>query len=118
MDHTKQRRKQARFKRVMRVRKKVKGTAEKPRLSVSKTLKHIYVQLIDDAKGITLCGFGTMGKKGQKKSKESAAWVGTQIAELAKKQNIEEVVFDRGRYKYHGLIAALADKAREAGLKF
>jgi large subunit ribosomal protein L18 len=104
----------------MRVRKTVRGSAEKPRLTVSKTNCHIYAQLIDDEKALTLAGFGTLSKTSpvKKKSKEAAREIGKQIAELAKKQNIHSVVFDRGRYKFHGVIAELANSAREAGLQF
>ena len=106
--------------RAMRIRKKLRGTDERPRLSVSKTLKHIGVQLIDDQKGVTLASFSTLSAelKGEKKSKKSAQLVGKKIAELAKEKNIETIVFDRGRFKFHGLIAELANAARENGLKF
>lgn len=119
MDNAKRRRANARVKRVMRVRKDLHGTAERPRLSVSKTNAHIYVQLIDDDKGVTLAGFGTQSK-GQKtpKSKDSARLIGKQIAELAKSHGVNAVLFDRGRYKYHGIIAELAASARESGLQF
>ena len=120
MDNTKRRRKKARFSRVMRVRKKVKGCGEKPRFTVSKTNNHIYAQLIDDESGITVVGFGTLSKgaSNKRKSKAAAVEIGTQIAEFAKKRNISTVVFDRGRYKFHGLVAELANSAREAGLQF
>jgi len=123
MDKSLRRRKIARRARVFRVRKKVRGTADKPRLTVSKTNYHIYAQLIDDQKGITLIGFGTQSSENQKtqfnrKSKESARQIGAQIAAAAKKLNVAEVVFDRGRYKFHGVIAELANSAREAGLQF
>lgn len=123
MDHTKAKRANARAMRVMRVRRKLRGTGIRPRLSVSKTNMHLYAQLIDDEKGVTLAGVGTLSKENQaanlnKKSKEAAKAIGFQIAELAKKLNIQAVVFDRGRYKYHGHIAELATGAREAGLQF
>ncbi|MBU6383123.1 MAG: 50S ribosomal protein L18 [Verrucomicrobia bacterium] len=120
MDNSKRRRKTARAARVMRVRKKVRGTAEKPRFSVLKTNMHLYAQLIDDEKGVTLAGFGTQSKgcREKRKSKTGAKEVGQQIAHLAKGKNINTVVFDRGRYKFHGLIAELANSAREAGLQF
>jgi large subunit ribosomal protein L18 len=104
----------------MRVRKTLHGNAERPRLSVSKTNCHIYAQLIDDDNSVTLAGFGTLSKEMsvKKKSKESAREIGKQIAELAKKKNINSVIFDRGRYKFHGIIAELANGAREAGLQF
>ena len=122
MDHTKARRANARAKRVMRVRKKLRGTAERPRLSVSKTNLHLYAQLIDDENSVTLAGVGTLSETNQKefgrKSKEAAKAIGVQIAEMAKKLNIKAVLFDRGRFKYHGHIAELATGAREAGLQF
>lgn len=120
MSHKLIKRTKVRKKRKMRIRKKLRGTSDRPRLSVSKTLSHIGVQLIDDESGVTLAGFSTLSKeaKGQKKSKEGARFVGQKIAELAKQKNVEQVIFDRGRFKYHGLIAELADAARENGLKF
>lgn len=117
MDKSLRRRKIARRARVFRVRKNVRGTEQKPRLTVSKTNYHIYAQLIDDQKGVTLIGCGTQSSK-KRKSKESARQIGAEIAEGAKKLNIAEVVFDRGRYKFHGVIAELANGAREAGLQF
>lgn len=124
MDRSQITRNRARAARVYRVRKALqKGTAEKPRLSVSKSNAHLYVQLIDDMRGITLAGIGTASKENRgspngKKSKEAARYLGTKIAELAKHQQVEMVVFDRGRNKYHGMIAELAQAAREAGLRF
>ena len=123
MDKSLKRRKIARRARIFRVRKKVRGSSDKPRFTVSKTNYHIYAQLIDDQKGITLIGCGTQSSENQKtkfnrKSKESARHIGAQIAEAAKKLNVAEVVFDRGRYKFHGVIAELANSAREAGLQF
>lgn len=120
MDNSKKRRNNARAKRVMRVRKKVRGSSECPRLSVSKTNHHLYAQLIDDEKGVTLAGFGTQSKDcvEKRKSKAGAKEVGQQIANLAKGKNINTVIFDRGRYKFHGLVAELANSAREAGLQF
>jgi large subunit ribosomal protein L18 len=113
-----------RAKRVMRVRKHLRGSSETPRLSVFKSNQHIAVQIIDDEKGITLAGIGTMSKdlrskgKALKRSKSTAKQVGEKIAKLAKEKNIERVIFDRGRFKFHGLIAELANAAREAGLQF
>lgn len=120
MDNAKKNRRKARRSRVFRVRKKIHGSAEKPRLTVSKTNCHMYAQLIDDDAGVTLAGFGTQSKtcKEKRKSKDSAKEIGTQIASLALGKNINAVVFDRGRYKFHGLIAELANSAREAGLQF
>ena len=108
-----------RKRRAMRVRKKVRGNAEKPRLSVFRSNKHLAAQLIDDEGKVTLFGIGTMSKdvKGTK-SKETAKEIGKRIAQEAKKKNIQTIVFDRGQYKYHGVIAELANAAREEGLKF
>lgn len=120
MDKSLKNRNRARKSRVMRVRKTLHGSAERPRLSVSKTNCHIYAQLIDDDNSVTLAGFGTLSKANslKRKSKESAREIGKQIAELAKKRNIHSVIFDRGRYKFHGIVAELANSAREAGLQF
>lgn len=120
MDKSKKNRHRARKSRVLRVRKTLIGNAERPRLSVSKTNCHIYAQLIDDEKAVTIAGFGTLSKecKEKRKSKESAREIGKQIAEIAKKRNINSVIFDRGRYKFHGVVAELANSAREAGLQF
>jgi len=119
MHNDNKRRANARAKRVMRVRKELHGTGVRPRLSVSKTNAHLYVQLIDDDKGVTLAGIGTQSK-GQKKrkSKEAARSIGLQIAEMAKERGVKSVLFDRGRYKFHGIVAELASSAREAGLQF
>jgi large subunit ribosomal protein L18 len=107
----------------MRVRKNVRGTSVKPRMSVFKSNKHLSVQLIDDEHGVTLGALGTVAKefKGTEyasKSKASAKKLGERIAEIAKQKNIKEVVFDRGPYKYHGVLAELADAARAGGLQF
>lgn len=129
-----------REKRVLRVRKHVRGTSLKPRLTVSKTNKHINAQLIDDEKGLTLVSAGTVhaetqggssaerkktkgtkaagSKKVTARSKEAAKQIGLKIAELAIKKDIKTIVFDRGRFKYHGVIAELANAAREGGLQF
>ncbi|HUX02363.1 MAG: 50S ribosomal protein L18 [Phycisphaerae bacterium] len=106
-----------------RVRKKVFGTPERPRLCVSRSLKHIYVQLIDDVAGRSLLAVGTLSEplKGAMKStgnREAAAKVGALVAERAKKAGITRVCFDRGGRKYHGRIKALADAARKGGLQF
>lgn len=110
-------------KRAWRVRKKLRGNAQCPRLSVFKGIRHLQVQLIDDETGRTLAGTATYAKQFKdtqfnRKSKESATALGEHIGKLAREQNIEEVIFDRGRFKYHGIVAALADGARAAGLKF
>ncbi|MEN6351116.1 MAG: 50S ribosomal protein L18 [Syntrophomonas sp.] len=105
-----------------RVRRKISGTAEMPRLCVFKSLNHIYAQIIDDEKGVTLAAASTLEKdiKGLVSGTniEAAKKIGQSIAEKAKEKGIEIVVFDRNGYKYHGCIAALADAARENGLQF
>jgi large subunit ribosomal protein L18 len=105
-----------------RIRKKVIGTAERPRLNVYRSLNHIYVQVIDDLKGVTLVAASSaLGKKGERVTGGNVAaakTVGKKIAELAQQKGITKVVFDRGGYIYHGRVKALADAAREAGLKF
>lgn len=111
-----------RIKRAGAVRKKLRGSAEKPRLSVMKSNLHIAVQLIDDEAGVTLTSASTLIKKFRSKAlgnnKAAAKLIGTEIGERAKEKNITTVVFDRGHNKYHGVIAELADAARAAGLKF
>ena len=112
----------ARQKRVQRIRKKIEGTAERPRLRVFKSSRHIYAQLIDDTKGQTICAASTLvsdvkladltGKIAQ------ANKVGQLVAAKAKSKGIERVVFDRGGYIYHGRVKALSEGAREGGLVF
>lgn len=114
---------QRREKRSLRVRKSLKGTSSKPRLSVYKSNAHIHAQLIDDEAGVTLGSISTFSKEFRNSSKtgrnkEAAIEIGKRIAEIAKEKNIDTVVFDRGPFKYHGVIAALADRARESGLRF
>ena len=112
-----------RQRRHARVRKKVTGTAQTPRLNVYRSLNHIYVQIIDDVKGVTLCSASTM-EKGVKSAikdmtkTEAAKVVGKTAAEKALKLGIKEDVFDRGGYLYTGRVQAVADGAREAGLNF
>lgn len=111
------------LRRKLRVRKKLHGTELRPRLNVIKSNKHIHVQLIDDDKGHTIAYASTASKKYAstefcKKSKESAKKLGDEIASLAKQQHIKEIIFDRGPYKYHGILAELANAARESGLIF
>ena len=110
----------ARAHRHLRVRSKISGTAECPRLNVFRSSKHIYAQVIDDVTGTTLCAASSMSKgfEGNGGNVEGAKKVGAMIAELCREKGIEEVVFDRGGYVYHGRVAALADGAREGGLKF
>jgi large subunit ribosomal protein L18 len=105
-----------------RIRKKMLGTSERPRLNVYRSLTHIYVQVIDDLKGQTLVSASSAeGKKGERRSGGNVAAakaIGKAIAERAKAKGITKVVFDRGGYLYHGRIKALADAAREGGLQF
>jgi len=103
-----------------RIRKKVSGTAARPRLAVKYSNQHIYVQVIDDEAGHTLCAASSLDKGVEKaaSNKETASKVGELIAARAKEKSIETVIFDRGGHLYHGKIAALAEAAREAGLKF
>jgi large subunit ribosomal protein L18 len=103
-----------------RIRRKVLGTAERPRLAVFKSLKHVYVQVIDDASGKTIISASTRDKDASAKGANAAAAkaVGAAIAKKAKDKGITRVVFDRGGYLYHGNIKALADAARENGLEF
>ncbi len=106
-----------RFRRHLRVRKKVTGTAERPRLVVYRSLKHIYAQLVDDDAGHTLAAADSREVDGAEDRKDAARKVGALIARRAGEAGIEAVVFDRGGNKYHGRIAALAEGAREGGLK-
>lgn len=109
-----------RLKIKMRIRKKVSGSAQKPRLSVFRSNKEIYTQLIDDVNGLTLAAASSLEKNFQKEGNktEVAKQVGKVLAERAKEKGIETVVFDRNGYLYHGRVKALADSARENGLKF
>lgn len=108
---------QLKARRQARVRAKIFGTAGRPRLSVFRSLKQISAQLIDDQKGVTLLSVSDREAKTGKTKTEKAASLGAVLAEKALAQNIKEVVFDRGAYRFHGRIKALADSAREAGLK-
>ncbi len=104
-----------------RIRKDVRGNAERPRLAVFRSLRHIYAQVIDDTSGRTLLSAGTGEKESPAKSGgniAAAGGIGKLIAERAKKAGIEQVVFDRGGHRYHGRVKALAEAARKAGLKF
>jgi large subunit ribosomal protein L18 len=112
-----------RKRRTWRVRKRLRGTAERPRLCVMRSLKHTYAQLIDDSKGATLASAATTEKALHQQvkyggNKVAATAVGKVIAERAKAAGIERICFDRGSNKYHGRVAALAQAAREAGLSF
>ena len=119
--HAPKTRAQLRYRRHLRVRRKVAGTAERPRLAVFRSLKHIYAQLMDDDRGVTLLGVsdGSEGieAKGTGKVARSKA-VGTLLARKAKAAGITRVVFDRAGYRYHGRVQAVADGAREGGLEF
>jgi large subunit ribosomal protein L18 len=113
----------ARLKRHLRVRKKIEGTTARPRLNIFRSSKHMYAQLIDDVKGVTIVAASTQDKElkdgvGNGGNVEAARKVGELIAKRAKEQGVEHVVFDRGGYLYHGRVQALADAAREAGLQF
>ena len=108
-----------RLKNKARIRKKVMGTPERPRLAVFRSGKHMYAQLVDDTQGVTLAAASTLaGASKGKKNIESSKAVGAEIAKLAIGKNIKNVVFDRSGYVYHGRIKALAEGAREAGLDF
>lgn len=112
-----------RVRRKQRVRKRVFGTAERPRLTVSRSLKHIYAQIIDDDAGVTLCSASTrhktlVGQVSGGGNRAAATAVGKALAEVATSRGVSAVAFDRNGYRYHGRIKALADAAREAGLKF
>lgn len=113
----------ARKMRKKRVRKKIVGTSERPRLAVFRSLKHIYTQIIDDEKGITLVAASTLSPEltnslSTAGNIDAARKVGQLIASKARERQIESVVFDRGGYPYHGRVQGLAEAARESGLKF
>ena len=110
----------ARLNRHKRVRGKISGTAECPRLNVFRSTKNIYAQIIDDVKGVTLVAASSLDKEfnGNGGNKEAARKVGEMIAKRAAEKGISQVVFDRGGNLYHGRVKALAEGAREAGLKF
>ena len=103
-----------------RIRRKLKGTTERPRLAVFRSVSHIYAQVIDDSNGTTVVAASSIEKTGLKSGGNIAAAkeIGKRVAERAKEKGIAKVVFDRGGYLYHGRIKALADAAREAGLEF
>ncbi|WDH82142.1 50S ribosomal protein L18 [Paenibacillus urinalis] len=120
---TKQDKNKVRLKRHIRVRGKISGTAERPRLNVFRSDKHIYAQLIDDVAGVTLASASTVDKEISGEitnggNVEAAKKVGALVAKRAKEKGYTNIVFDRGGYLYHGRIQALADAAREAGLEF
>ena len=111
---------EARERRHRRVRKKVRGTAARPRLAVFRSNKHIYAQLIDDVAGVTIASASTAekGLTGSGATVESATAVGKRVGERAKAAGVTAAVFDRGGFRYHGRVAGVADGAREAGLEF
>lgn len=115
--------KSRRVMRHVRVRRTVVGTTERPRLAVFRSLKHVYAQVIDDSQGLTLVSASSLDpavrdQRDGKQKAEVSKVVGSLIAERAKESGIKSVVFDRGGYKYHGRVQALADAAREGGLVF
>jgi large subunit ribosomal protein L18 len=115
--------KKRRVRRQLRVRKKLAGTPERPRLAIFRSSKHIYVQVINDETGTTLASAGTLDPEIRAElkyggNKQAATAVGKLIADRAKKAGIDKVCFDRRSYKYHGRVAALADAVREGGLQF
>jgi large subunit ribosomal protein L18 len=112
---------EARVKRHLRVRKKIQGTTERPRLNIFRSSKHMYAQLIDDVQGVTIVTASTTEKEvgiENGGNTEAAKAIGALIAQRAKEKGIDKVVFDRSGYLYHGRVQALADAAREAGLEF
>ena len=111
--------KKGREKRHKSIRKRVMGTKERPRLSIYRSLKYIYAQLVDDTRGVTLASFSSLQiKENSSNRMESAKECGISIAVIAKKKKIKSCVFDRSGYKYHGRVKALAEGAREGGLNF
>ena len=120
---TKRNSQEARKRRHLRIRSRLQGTAERPRLAVFRSLKHMYVQVIDDSRGHTLAAASTLdpalrGELGSLAKRDEAARVGRLIAERAKAAGVTSVVFDRAGYLFHGRVKQLADAAREAGLTF
>ncbi|WP_438449133.1 50S ribosomal protein L18 [Gorillibacterium sp. sgz5001074] len=112
---------EARVKRHLRVRKKITGTAERPRLNIFRSSKHMYAQIIDDTQGVTIVSASTVEKElnvTNGGNVDAAKAIGALIAQRAKEKGIVKVVFDRSGYLYHGRVQALADAAREAGLEF
>jgi large subunit ribosomal protein L18 len=122
MDHQKAKRRQQ-LRRRMHVRRRIQGTSERPRLTVFRSSKHIYAQLVDDLNGVTLVAASSATKEVKTGvpyggNVKAAAAVGKQIAEVAKGKGISKAAFDRGHYRYHGRVKALADAARAGGLQF
>ncbi len=124
MKKIKDERKAARIKRKMRIHKKVQGTSERPRLAVFRSLQHIYAQIIDDSLGKTLLTVSDLSPKVREQLKpehkktDKSEIVGSVVAQLARERGIQQVVFDRSGYRYHGRVKALAEAARKAGLEF
>ncbi len=122
MDHAKSNFRQ-RLRRRRRVRKRLNGTAERPRLSVFRTHKHIYAQVVDDARGHTIASASSLdktlrGELGFGGNRQAAEAIGRALAERAQAAGVKQVCFDRGSFRYHGRVAALAEAARSAGLEF
>lgn len=109
---------QSRLRRHAKIRKRISGTAERPRLIVFRSLGHIYAQIINDETKKVLAGASDIKIKGKENKTDKSKQVGTEIAKIAKEKKIDKVVFDRNGYKYHGRVKALADGAREGGLQF
>jgi large subunit ribosomal protein L18 len=121
VSHSTKHKQQLRARRHFRVRKKVQGTADRPRLAVFRSNKHITAQVIDDLSGRTLAAASTIEsdlRSGATGNRDAATAVGKLVGERAKAAGVDKVVFDRGGFQYHGRVAALADAAREAGLEF
>ena len=108
----------SRLTKKVRIRKKVNGTLERPRLSIFRSGKHMYAQIVDDVAGHTMLAASSLNIENDKSGKDLAFWVGQEIAKKALAKNIKSVVFDRNGFIYHGRVKALADGAREAGLSF
>jgi large subunit ribosomal protein L18 len=112
-------RKESRVRRHARIRKQISGTADRVRLCVMVSNKHIYAQLVDDEKASTVASVSSSGKDGVgRKNAEGAALIGKRLGEIAKEIGVKNIVFDRGGYKYHGRVKAIADAVREAGYNF
>lgn len=107
-----------RQKRKVRIRKKIFGTPDCPRMTVFRSNKNLYVQVIDDVNHKTLVSASTLKETGKASNKDAAKWLGEAIADKTLSQNISQVVFDRNGFRYHGVVKELADSAREKGLKF
>lgn len=108
----------SRHRRHLKIRKKITGTAERPRLVVFRSLSHIYAQLVNDAKHKVILGCSDLKTKGKDKKTKKAKQIGIDIAKMAQEKKIVSVTFDRNGYKYHGRVKAVAEGAREGGLKF